>query len=85
MAGSEEQWHLRPQNPNNPVVFFGEATVFAAVLLLLLPRLQAIGATNACTYPSWLATCVCNTSARQQGQHSSMRSVGRGIAAGTGQ
>ncbi|WIA23923.1 hypothetical protein OEZ85_013565 [Tetradesmus obliquus] len=22
MASSEEQWHLRPQNPNNPVVFF---------------------------------------------------------------
>jgi hypothetical protein len=22
---SEEQWHLRPQNPNNPIVFFGES------------------------------------------------------------
>lgn len=24
MAGADEQWHLRPQNPNNPIVFFGE-------------------------------------------------------------
>jgi hypothetical protein len=23
-ALDDEQWHLRAQNPNNPVVFFGE-------------------------------------------------------------
>ena len=43
IAMAETQWHLRPQNPANPVVFFGACMAAAHInIIRSRPRLSSV-------------------------------------------
>ena len=49
---AEEQWHLRPPNPNNPVVFFDVTVGGVPVKLSMDGALGNVGLTLGATGPA---------------------------------